>query len=68
MMKLEYNPYKKKLSRKCKPGYFRNMNFVCARTKSATKKKGKKLSAKAIKELKLKNKTKKTVVFTSKTM
>ena len=68
MMNLEYNPYKKKLSRKCKPGYFRNMNFVCARTKSATKKKGKKLSAKAIKELKLKNKTKKTVVFTSKSM
>jgi hypothetical protein len=61
MMNLEYNPYKKKLSRKCKPGYFRNMSFVCARIKSATKKKGKKLSVRAIKELKLKNKTKKTV-------
>lgn len=68
MMNLEYNPYKKKLSRKCKPGYFRNMSFVCARMKSATKKKGKKLSIRAIKELKLKNKTKKTVKTTTASM
>ena len=60
MMKLEVNPYKKKLTRKCKPGYFRNMDFVCARTKSATKKKSRKLSANALHKLKLRTKSKKT--------
>jgi hypothetical protein len=65
MINLEVNPLKNKLTRKCKHGYYRNLDFVCARTKSATKKKGKKLSATTIKELKLKNNTKKMVKTTS---
>jgi len=35
MNTLEWNPYKKKISRKCKPGYYRNMDFECVLTKKA---------------------------------
>jgi len=33
MMNLERNPLKNKLTRKCKPGYYRSMNFECLRQK-----------------------------------
>ena len=33
MNNLEFDPYKKKLVRKCKSGYYRNLEFVCALTK-----------------------------------
>jgi hypothetical protein len=52
MNTLEWNPQKKKISKKCKPGYFRNLDFECVLTKKAknsrhirtTKKKGRTMS------------------------
>jgi hypothetical protein len=35
MITLEMDPYKKKLVKKCKPGYYRNLDFECALTKRA---------------------------------
>jgi len=35
MNTLEWNPQKKKISKKCKPGYFRNLDFECVLTKKA---------------------------------
>lgn len=35
MNTFEFDPYKKKLSRKCGAGYYRNMDFVCTLTKKA---------------------------------
>jgi hypothetical protein len=35
MNTLEWNPNKKKISKKCKPGYFRNLDFECVLTKKA---------------------------------
>lgn len=35
MNTLEWNPYKKKISKKCKPGYFRNLDFECVLTRKA---------------------------------
>jgi hypothetical protein len=35
MNTLEWNPNKKKVSRKCKPGYYRNLDFECVLTKKA---------------------------------
>lgn len=35
MNSLEFDPYKKKIVRKCKPGYYRNLDFVCTLTKKA---------------------------------
>jgi hypothetical protein len=37
MRNLEWDPYKKKLSRKCKTGYYRNLDFECVLTKKAKK-------------------------------
>jgi len=59
MINLEVNPLKNKLTRKCKPGYYRNLDFECVLTKGSITKKSKKLSLKTIRELKIKNKTKK---------
>jgi hypothetical protein len=59
MINLEVNPLKNKLTRKCKPGYYRNLDFECVLTKGSIKKRSKKLSLKTIRELKIKNKTKK---------
>jgi hypothetical protein len=36
MNTLEWNPNKKKMSRKCKPGEYRNIDFVCVLTKRNT--------------------------------
>jgi hypothetical protein len=38
MMNLELNPLKKRLTRKCKPGYYRSLDFKCLKQKSRTKK------------------------------
>ena len=60
MTNLELNPIKNKLTKKCKRGFFRNMDFECTKMKSATKKKSKKLSLKTLREFKqTKNKSKK---------
>jgi hypothetical protein len=37
LMNLEYNPKKRKLTRRCKKGYYRNANFKCVMTKNAIK-------------------------------
>jgi hypothetical protein len=35
MVNLEANPYKKRLTRKCNSGYYRNLDFKCVQTKKA---------------------------------
>jgi len=35
MITLEMDPYKKRLVKKCKPGYYRNLDFECALTRRA---------------------------------
>lgn len=52
MNTLDWNPNKKKISKKCKPGYYRNLDFECVLTRRAknsrhirtTKKKGRTMS------------------------
>ena len=61
LINLEKNPYKNKLTKKCKPGYFRNINFQCVRqkTRKNTRAPGKTRTSLKNKLLKNKGKTEK---------
>jgi len=61
LINLEKNPYKNKLTKKCKPGYFRNINFQCAKqkTRKNTRAPGKTRTSLKNKLLKNKGKTEK---------
>jgi hypothetical protein len=61
LINLEKNPYKNKLTKKCKPGYFRNINFHCAKqkTRKNTRAPGKTRTSLKNKLLKNKGKTEK---------
>jgi hypothetical protein len=52
MMNLEKNPVKNKISMKCKPGFYRNINFKCIRMANRTHRKIKTLPIDALKKLK----------------
>jgi hypothetical protein len=56
MRTLEWNPYKEKLSKKCGPGYHRNINFECKKNKLKKKAKKTLKILKKLKTLKKKNK------------
>jgi hypothetical protein len=68
MRNLERNPFKKRLSKKCKSGYYRDIDFNCVKqkTRKHTRKPG--YTKASLKNLLLKNKNKKTEKLRSTTV